>query len=360
MYAVTKPKVTHEVDNEDQREFGPTALQKDLPSDAEAAGDFKTPYLLKPMSCPLHLSLFFDDALRRGSALPLKISEFGHVFRRELPSALYGLLRMREFTQVTTAIDDGHILCRVSQAPEETATFVSTCLELYRAAGFRKNEVSIHLSTRPENSKGSPHEWAYAEGMLRDALEKLGFSYTVAAGDGAFYGPKIDLLVPDSNGRLWQTGTLQVDLFSPSTFGLGADPPASLDRRLCLLHRAMCGSLERFLGLAVEHSQGHLPFWLAPTQVAVLTVGPQQADSAEGLAKRLQKSGVRVSVDTRLIHLSRKLRLQLKYRTPEVWLLGSVDHEKGSVTVRRLGGKQKRVSLRQALASARRRAKAPF
>ncbi|KAL8455334.1 hypothetical protein Emag_000816 [Eimeria magna] len=288
MYAITEPKATHEVeDNKDRREFrglsGPTALQKDSPSETEAAGDSKTSYLLKPMSCPLHLSLFFDDA----------------VCLKQLAGPLH---------------DDGHILCHVSQATAEIATFVSTCLEFHKAAGFRKNEVSIHLSTRTRVMLRVPTSrreelGCYAlQGLLRDALERLGFNFTVAAGDGAFYGPKIDFLTPDSYGRLWQTGTLQVDLFSPSIFGLGPDQPASWDRGLCLLHRAVCGSLERFLGLVVEHSEGHLPFWLAPTQVAVLTVGPQQADSAECLAKRLRKSTIRVSVDTRLIPLSRKLK----------------------------------------------------
>ncbi|KAL8274183.1 hypothetical protein Esti_001868 [Eimeria stiedai] len=360
MYAVTKSKATHDFEDNGHQSglpgpSRPTALRKKTLHDTEAADDAGTSYLLKPMSCPLHLSLFLVDAARRGSALPLKISEFGHVFRREVPSALNGLLRMREFTQ-----DDGHILCRVSQATTEFATFISTCLKLYKAAGFRENDVSIHLSTRPESSKGSVHEWAYAEGLLRNALEKLGFSFTVAAGDGAFYGPKVDLLIPDAFGRLWQTGTLQVDLFSPLTFGLDADAPASFDRHFCLLHRAMCGSLERFLGLVVEHSKGNLPFWLAPTQVAVLTVGPEQAESAECLARRLRTSAVRVSVDTRLIHLSRKLKLQLRHRTPEVWLLGNVDRERNSVTVRRPGGRQRSVSVLQALASARRRAKPPL
>ncbi|CDJ47275.1 threonyl-tRNA synthetase, putative [Eimeria brunetti] len=231
-------------------------------------------YLLKPMSCPLHLSYFFDRSARQGSVLPLRISEFGHVFRREVPSALCGLMRLREFTQ-----DDGHILCRMSQALAEVTAFLLACQKLYKVVGFRKRDIVYHISTRPKNSQGSGQEWAQAEvrdakstlsrvlvkGLLRSALEQLEIPFTVAPGEGAFYGPKIDIHLPDVHGRLWQTGTLQVDLFSPKNFGL--DPTPDSNDRLCLLHRAMCGSLERFFGLVLEHTDGHLPSWLAPTQV---------------------------------------------------------------------------------------------
>lgn len=310
-------------------------------------------YLLKPMSCPLHLAFFFDHPARNDSALPLRISEFGHVFRREVPSALYGLLRMREFTQ-----DDGHILCHMSQAVAEVTTFVTACQRLYKAVGFRKSDLTIHLSTRPQSSQGSAEKWACAEGLLYTALEKLGLRFAVAEGEGAFYGPKIDLMLPDVDGRLWQTGTLQVDMFSPLAFGLEA--AFRSNDFLCLLHRAMCGSLERFLGLVLERSDGHLAPWLAPTQVAVLTVGTAQTGCAEMLARRLRKAGVRVFVDTRPVHISRKLKPQLRHRTPELWLLGTTEQEKSTVTVRRSQGKQFIVPATRALASARRRAKPPF
>ncbi|CDJ27482.1 threonyl-tRNA synthetase, putative [Eimeria mitis] len=253
----------------DPRERGSDTLPGDMQnvempqqegSTAPPVYDAGTSYLLKPMSCPLHLSYFFDRSVRLGSALPLRICEFGHVYRREVPSALCGLMRMREFTQ-----DDGHILCRMSQALEEVTAFLSACQKLYKAAGFCKGEIIYHISTRPESSQGSEQEWADAEGLLRSALEQLEIPFTVARGEGAFYGPKIDIHLPGVDGRLWQTGTLQVDMFSPKNFGL--EPTPENNDRLCLLHRAMCGSLERFLGLVLEHLDGHLPSWLAPTQV---------------------------------------------------------------------------------------------
>ncbi|CDI78968.1 threonyl-tRNA synthetase, putative [Eimeria acervulina] len=179
---------------------------------------------------------------------------------REVPSALCGLLRMREFTQ-----DDGHILCRMSQVLAEVTAFLLACQKLYKAVGFCKGEIVYHISTRPKSSQGSEQEWARAEGLLRSALEQLDIPFTVASGEGAFYGPKIDIHLPDVEGRLWQTGTLQVDMFSPKNFGL--EPTAVSNDRMCLLHRAMCGSLERFFGLVLEHLDGHLPSWLAPVQV---------------------------------------------------------------------------------------------
>ncbi|CDI85906.1 threonyl-tRNA synthetase, putative [Eimeria praecox] len=249
----------HSVELPDQGEFPP-------PSANEAGAS----YLLKPMSCPLHLSYFFDRYVRLGSALPVRISEFGHVYRREVPSALCGLMRMREFTQ-----DDGHILCRISQALPEVTAFLSACQKLYKAVGFCKADIAYHLSTRPKSSQGSEQEWARAEGLLRSALEELEISFTVASGEGAFYGPKIDIHLPDVEGRQWQTGTLQVDMFSPKNFGLEHTPDSN--DRMCLLHRAMCGSLERFFGLVLEHLEGHLPSWLAPTQLTVPVATAQDA-----------------------------------------------------------------------------------
>ncbi|KAL8426025.1 hypothetical protein Efla_001943 [Eimeria flavescens] len=358
MFALTRPQVAGEAENNADGQVSTRGGSPKAQDAAVGEVDPATVYLLKPMSCPLHLSLFFEDAVRRSSSLPLRISEFGHVFRCEVQSAIYGLLRMREFTQ-----DDGHILCRVNQAAPEIAVFVSTCLRLYKAAGFSTSDIKIQLSTRPENSKGSTQEWDFAEELLRGALDNLGLRFTVADGEGAFYGPKIDLLLPDVNGRLWQSGTLQVDMFSPAAFGLDAASgaqSASREHRLCLLHRAMCGSLERFLGLVLEKSKGHLRPWLAPTQVAVLTVSTEQSEFAQSLGRRLRHSAVRVVVDTRPVHISRKLKAVLRHRTPELWLLGAADQERQTVTVRRQNGEQTVVSVAKALASARRRAKPPL
>ncbi|XP_026191409.1 uncharacterized protein LOC34617942 [Cyclospora cayetanensis] len=359
MYAITNPKpaqgaerVSGEVDLVDSPAQTENQLERNR-EDNLSCEDFATSYLLKPMSCPLHLSLFFDNSVRVGSALPMRISEFGHVYRREVPSALYGLLRMREFTQ-----DDGHILCRMSQAAAEVDTFLTACQRLYKGTGFRWRDVAFRLSTRPESSQGSDQEWAHAEGLLRSGLERLKLSFTMASGEGAFYGPKIDILLPDVDGRLWQTGTLQVDMFSPRAFGL--EPAPRSDDPLCLLHRAMCGSLERFLGLVLEYTNGHLSPWLAATQVAVLSVGRVQTEEVEALGRRLRKAGIRVSIDTRPVHISRKLKLQLKYRTPEVWLLGATDQEKSTVTVRRSNGQHVALPVARALAGAKRRAKMPF
>ncbi|CDJ60956.1 threonyl-tRNA synthetase, putative [Eimeria maxima] len=229
--------------------------------------------------------------------------------------------------------------------------------------------VAVHLMMlflRPKSSQGSEDEWASAEELLRSALEQHRISFMVASGEGAFYGPKIDIHLPDGEGRLWQTGTLQVDLVSPRNFGL--EPTATNSDRVCFLHRAMCGSLERFFGLVLEHLDGHLPLWLAPTQVALLTVGEGQAISAEAISRRLRRAKIRVSLDTRPVHISKKLKyvqpktteLHINYRTPEVWILGRTDQERNTVTVRRPHGKQAAAPVERALASVRRRAKIPF
>ncbi|KAL8431251.1 hypothetical protein ACSSS7_005399 [Eimeria intestinalis] len=229
MYAVTKSRAMHEVEDiGNQSEFpgpsGDTALRRKTLPDAEAAEDAATSYLLKPMSCPLHLSLFFDDAEERGRNSPFNSVN-------------------SNFMQSHDVFPSIHMLqWRLSPGPR---------LNVLKQLGICIAAACVVVARRPECSKGSSHEWAYAEGLLRNALEKLGFSFTVAVGDGAFYGPKVDLLIPDAFGRLWQAGTLQV---------------------------------------------------------ALLTVGPKQAVSAECLAARLRKSGIRVSVDTRLIHLAGKLK----------------------------------------------------
>ncbi|CDJ37397.1 threonyl-tRNA synthetase, putative [Eimeria tenella] len=335
------------VESEEQQE---KPEQNGLPTDT--SGDNGTSYLLKPMSCPLHLSLFFERSVRSGSDAPLRISEFGHVYRREVPSALSGLMRLREFTQPKAHHPE------ILRAPITSLAQSGVSGDL---GFFTRSVVRMRLvfeSHRPTSSQGSEQEWAHAEGLLRTALEELNIPCKVAAGEGAFYGPKIDIHVPNVERRLWQIGTLQVDMFSPKAFAL--EPVPSTEDRLCLLHRAMCGSLERFLCLVLENSDGHLKPWLAPTQVAILSVGEGQASAADALGRRLRRSNVRVSIDTRPIHISRKLKLYLKYRVPEIWLMGTTDQERNTVTVRRPRGEQQVVPVERALAAARRRAKLPF
>src|SRR5690606_18739021 len=223
---------------------------------------------LKPVSCPGHLSVFKAMAPSYRD-LPLRLSEFGLVHRDEAGGALHGLFRLRQFTQ-----DDGHILCEPDQAEAEVERFLRRVRPFYAAFGF--DQVAVALSTRPQDRAGSDAEWDHGEAVLRRVLDRMGWPYVVQAGAGAFYGPKLEFGMLDSQGRSWQCGTIQFDLFMPGRFGakyVGRDGQKQLP---VMLHRALCGSLERFLGVILEHHAGRVPLWLAPRQVRVLAVSPAQ------------------------------------------------------------------------------------
>ena len=250
----------------------------------------KVPAALKPVSCPGHLMV----AGRRPPShreLPLRLAEFGVVHRNEASGSLQGLLRLRQFTQ-----DDGHILCADDeQARAEVARFCAALPAFYGAFGFEGLDVA--LSTRPREHAGSLEQWARAEGILAGALGDLGWDYEVQVGEGAFYGPKIEFALRDRNGRAWQCGTIQMDLVMPGRFGQVYVDASGERRPLLMLHRALYGSLERFMGLLLEHYGPALPAWLAPVQVRVLPVGEGQLAYAREVLERLVMRGIRAELD---------------------------------------------------------------
>jgi threonyl-tRNA synthetase len=286
-------------------------------------------YALKPMNCPGHM-LIFGQGTKSYRDLPLKIAEFGKVHRYEPSGALHGLLRVRSFTQ-----DDAHIYCTPDQLTEECLKVNDLVLSIYRDFGFE--DVRIKLSTRPESRIGSDESWDRSEEALRQALDQAGHPYTIFEGEGAFYGPKLEYVLRDAIGRDWQCGTLQVDFNLPERFGT-TYVAASGDRLApVMLHRALFGSLERFIGILIEHHAGHMPLWLAPVQVVVATVTEVADDWAREVTAALKAAGLRVESDLRNEKIGYKVREHALQKIPLQIALGAREVEARSVTLRRHG-----------------------
>src|SRR3954463_9039101 len=249
--------------------------------------DSEKQYALKPMNCPGHM-LLFGSALRSYRDLPYRYAESSTLHRDELAGALHGLLRVRHITQ-----DDAHIFCSREQIEEEIFGCLDFAHYLYELFGL---EARFELSTRPENKVGTDEEWDFTEGALRAALERRGIAYAVNEGDGAFYGPKIDLHMTDALGRSWQMGTIQLDAIMPQRFGLTYMGSDNHEHTPYVVHRALLGSLERFVGILTEHYAGAFPFWISPVQVRVLPVGEAHLDAAESIAERLRAHGYRIYI----------------------------------------------------------------
>ena len=285
------------------------------------------PMGLKAMNCPGHAQLFKMQQWSYRD-LPQRYSEPGLLHRNELSGTLHGLLRVRHFVQ-----DDAHIFC----TPEQTLDEVKGCLDMaFETYGHFGIETKLELSTRPENRVGSDEEWDEAEAILARALEEKGLEYTVNEGDGAFYGPKIDLHMTDSLGRSWQLGTVQVDFQLPSAerFDLtyvGAD---NSEHRVVMLHRALFGSYERFVGILLEDTGGELPVWLAPTQAIVLPIADRHVEPARAVGQRLRAEGVRVEVDERTESVGRKIREAELRKVPYMLVVGDREADEGTVAVR--------------------------
>lgn len=283
---------------------------------------------LKPMNCPGHCKLF---SLQRWSYrdLPFRCAEPGLLHRREPSGTLHGLLRVRHFCQ-----DDAHIFCREDQVQDEVAACMSFAYDIYNMFGF---PVHIELSTRPEPDKrlGDDAFWDKTEGMLRDALESLGYEYTVAEGEGAFYAPKIDLHMTDSLGRSWQLGTVQLDYNLPERFGLTYAGEDNTEHMPVMIHRALFGSFERFIGILLEHTAGELPVWLAPVQATVLPISDRHLDYARKVADELRGSGLRIDVDDRTESIGKKIRNAELQKVPFMLVVGDREEEAGEVGVRR-------------------------
>ena len=287
---------------------------------------------LKPMNCPGSV-LMYSHGLKSYRDLPIRMAEFGKVHRYELSGALHGLMRVRHFTQ-----DDAHIYCTESQMLDECTEVIRLVLDIYRQIGF--DEVSIKLSTRPEKRMGDDRTWDILETALIDSLNILELDYQLNPGEGAFYGPKLEFVLRDAIGRDWQCGTLQVDMNLPSRFDLHYVDENGLKQTPVMLHRALFGSLERFTGILIEHYAGKLPAWLAPVQVAVLTISEPFGDYAESLSNSFDASGLRVELDNGKEKVGYKIRRQTLQKVPYMVIVGSNEVETGEVNLRYLDGKQ--------------------
>ena len=290
----------------------------------------KRDFAIKPMNCPGHVQVFNAD-LRSYRDLPLRYGEFGNCHRNEPSGALHGLMRVRGFTQ-----DDGHIFCTEEQIQPECTAFNRLALDVYREFGF--TDIVIKLALRPDQRLGDDATWDRAEDALRDALRACGVEWIELPGEGAFYGPKIEYHLRDSIGRSWQCGTMQVDFQMPGR--LGAEYVAADDTRKVpvMLHRAIVGSLERFIGILIEHYAGALPLWLAPVQAVVLTITDRHRDYALGVAKALREAGIRVATDLRNEKITYKIREHSLQKRPYQLIVGDKEQEASTVAVRTRGG----------------------
>jgi threonyl-tRNA synthetase len=288
----------------------------------------------KPMNCPGHYELYRQSRWSWRD-LPVRFSEPGLLHRNELSGALHGLMRVRQFCQ-----DDAHLFVMEDQVQEE----VTGCLEFAKATydlfGFDAADFTYELSTRPENRLGTDEMWDRAEGDLRTALENNGLPYVVHEGDGAFYGPKIDIQFRDSLGRSWQLGTVQIDYQAPERFDLVYTGADNSEHRPVVLHRALLGSYERFIGILLEHTGGDLPFWLQPVHVALLTVSDRHAEAAHAIARELKAAGLRAVVDERTETVGRKIRETEIGKVPLMAVVGDQEAEDRTLTLRHHGGRE--------------------
>nr|WP_186093518.1 threonine--tRNA ligase [Burkholderia gladioli] len=285
---------------------------------------------LKPMNCPGSV-LLYRHGLKSYRDLPIRMGEFGKVHRYEPSGALHGLLRVRHFTQ-----DDAHIYCTPAQMDQECRAVVALVLDIYRQFGFE--DVRIKLSTRPANRMGDEATWDRLEGALVNALDAMGLDYRLNPGEGAFYGPKLEFVLRDAIGRDWQCGTLQVDMNLPERFGIEYVDEDGQRKRPVMLHRALFGSLERFIGILIEHHAGKLPPWLAPVQAMVLSITEEHADYARDVTQLLAASGLRAEADVRREKIGYKIREQTLQRIPFLLVAGARERETGSIAIRSHGG----------------------
>ena len=290
----------------------------------------KEEYAVKPMNCPGHI-LIYANARHSYRELPIRMAEFGLVHRHELSGVLNGLFRVRKFTQ-----DDAHIFCAPEQIESEVKEVLEMAERYYRTFGF---EYRVELSTMPENAMGSKEAWGKAEQALKNALKGAGTEFKINEGDGAFYGPKIDFHIKDSLGRSWQLGTIQLDFQMPEKFGLHYIDKNDKEARPVMIHRALYGSMERFIGILIEHYAGVFPVWLAPVQVKVISVSEKFSDYALKVHKALLAKGVRSEIDERPETVSFKVRQAQLEKVPFVVNVGEKEVEKETIAVRDRAGK---------------------
>ncbi|MGZ3241460.1 MAG: threonine--tRNA ligase [Burkholderiaceae bacterium] len=286
-------------------------------------------YALKPMNCPGHVQIYRSN-MHSYRELPLRYGEFGQCHRNEPSGSLHGMMRVRGFTQ-----DDGHIFCSEDQILDECVAFTTLLQKVYADFGF--TEVIYKVATRPEKRVGSDEAWDKAENALIESLKRSGCEYEIAPGDGAFYGPKLEYTLKDAIGRMWQCGTIQVDFSMPVR--LGAEYVAEDNTRKIpvMLHRAILGSLERFIGMLIENFSGALPLWLAPVQISILNISDAQADYAQKVAENLKKQGFRVQTDLRNEKITYKIREHSVQKLPYIVVVGDKERDANTVAVRARG-----------------------
>ncbi len=287
-------------------------------------------YALKPMNCPGHV-LIFNSALHSYRDLPLRYGEFGQCHRNEPSGGLHGLMRVRGFTQ-----DDGHIFCTEDQILDECVNYTALLHAVYKDFGF--TDMIYKVATRPEHRVGSDENWDKAEFALMESLRRSNCEFVIAEGDGAFYGPKIEYTLKDALGRQWQCGTMQVDFSMPERLGAEYVAEDNSRKRPVMLHRAILGSLERFIGILIEHHAGAMPVWLAPEQVIVMNVSEKTADYAQEVTKKLKEQGLRARSDLRNEKISYKIREHSMQKVPYLVVVGDKEQEANTVAVRARGG----------------------
>ena len=309
--------------------------------DEEHANEKRT-NALKPMNCPCHVQVY-NQGLKSYRDLPLRYAEFGSCHRYEASGTMHGLMRVRGFTQ-----DDGHIFCTEEQIESETKLFIQLLSDIYKDLGFEK--FDIKLSTRPEIRVGSDEVWDKAENALESAIKKLDLPYEVEEGDGAFYGPKLDFVLTDAIGREWQCGTFQADFNLPDRLDAEFIGEDGQKHTPVMIHRAVLGSFERFIGVLIENYSGKLPFWLAPVQVAVATIVSDVDDYAAEVINSLENAGIRCHSDFRNEKISYKVREHSAAKVPVIMALGKREKESSTVSIRRIGSdKTESMDLSEAL-----------
>jgi threonyl-tRNA synthetase len=286
----------------------------------------KRTYAVKPMNCPCHIQVF-NQGLKSYRDLPLRLAEFGCCHRNEPSGALHGIMRVRGFTQ-----DDAHIFAAEDQIRQEASDFIKLTLDVYKDFGFE--DVEMKLSTRPEGRIGDDSQWDAAEAALEDALNDAGLDWELQPGEGAFYGPKIEFSLRDCLNRVWQCGTIQLDFMLPERLGaqyVGEDN----DRKTpVMLHRAILGSFERFIGILIEHYAGAFPAWLAPQQVAILNITDKQGGYCQQIEDSLKKDDIRASADLRNEKIGFKIREHTLHKVPYLIVVGDKEVESNTVAVR--------------------------
>ena len=286
----------------------------------------KRDYAIKPMNCPCHVQVF-NQGLKSYRDLPLRLAEFGSCHRNEPSGSLHGIMRVRGFTQ-----DDAHIFCSNEQIKQEAQDFIKLTLDVYKDFGF--DDVQMKLSTRPEKRVGADELWDLAEKDLADALDNAGLDWQYLPGEGAFYGPKIEFSLKDCLGRVWQCGTLQLDFNLPERLSAEFVNEQGERERPVMLHRAILGSFERFIGMLIEHYAGWMPVWLAPQQVVVMNITDNQAEACQKVAEQLNEAGLRVITDLRNEKIGFKIRERTLERIPYMIVMGDKEVESNQVNVR--------------------------